>query len=138
MARRVREVARRRGRPGGAWRAWKAWLCSVDSTLQTRPWQALPLTSPRPEPEPPWGQSRSSGGGGGASFISEVPDSLRPKLPTENYFYLFIYLFEKEREKEHEQGRDREGGRQRIPSRLRSVSTEPYAGLEPMNPQVVS
>lgn len=39
----------------GAWRAWKAWLCSVDWTLQARPWQALPLTSPWPEPEHPRG-----------------------------------------------------------------------------------
>ena len=36
------------------------------------------------------------------------------------FIYLFIYL-----EREHEQGTSRETGRERIPSRLHIVSTEP-------------
>ena len=40
---------------------------------------------------------------------------------------VYIY-FEKERK--HEQGRGRERQRARIPSRLRTVSTEPHIGLE--------
>ena len=41
---------------------------------------------------------------------------------------LFIYF-----ERVREQGRGRERGRERIPSRLRVVSTEPDAGHDPTN-----
>ena len=44
------------------------------------------------------------------------------------------------RETEHEQGRSRERGRHRIRSRfrLRAVSTEPDAGLKPMNCEIMT
>ena len=58
------------------------------------------------------------------------------------YFFKFIY-FERRRESTHEHvpvsgGRaereeEREGGRERIPSRLRADSMEPNMGLEPRN-----
>lgn len=53
------EVAKRAGQ-ARAWRAWKARLCSVDWTLQTRPWQALALMTPKPEPSPSGSQGPSS------------------------------------------------------------------------------
>ena len=49
-----------------------------------------------------------------------------------------------EREQERETGtesewkRGRERGRQKIPSRLRTVSTEPYAGLELTNCEIMT
>ena len=51
---------------------------------------------------------------------------------------MFIFDTERERERErarereHEQGRSRERGRHRIPNRLQALSgrTEPHAGLE--------
>ena len=39
-------------------------------------------------------------------------------------------LRERQEDREHEWGRGREGRRERIPGRLRTVSTEPEAGLE--------
>ena len=38
----------------------------------------------------------------------------------------------------HERGRGREKGRQRIPSRLRAVSTEPSMGLNPTNREITT
>ena len=49
---------------------------------------------------------------------------------------MYIY-FEREREK-YEWGKGREKGRQRIPSRLRAVSTEPNAGLNLMNREIMT
>ena len=43
--------------------------------------------------------------------------------------YSLIYL-----EREREQGKGREKGRERIPSRLHTMSTEPDVGLESMKP----
>ena len=37
-----------------------------------------------------------------------------------------------------EREREREMETERIPSRLCSVSTEPYTGLEPMNPEIMT
>ena len=50
-------------------------------------------------------------------------------------FLKFIYV-----EREREQGRSRERGieRERIPSRLHTVSTEPDAGLKPMNHEITT
>ena len=43
-----------------------------------------------------------------------------------------MFTFDRERETEHERGRGRDGGRHRIQSRLEALScrTEPDAGLE--------
>ena len=46
------------------------------------------------------------------------------------------YLFG-ERERENEWGRNRERGRERIPSRLQVVRTEPDVGLDLMNREIV-
>ena len=54
-------------------------------------------------------------------------------------FYLF--LTERERETEHEQGRGRERGRHRIPKQAPGSelsSTEPNAGLETMNCEIMT
>ena len=51
---------------------------------------------------------------------------------------MFIYLFLREREIDSKQGRGRERERQRIPNRLLAVSTEPNAGLKPMNHEIMS
>ena len=47
--------------------------------------------------------------------------------------FLMVIYFEREREGETKQGRGRETGRQRIPSRLSAVSAEPDGGLNPTN-----
>ena len=44
----------------------------------------------------------------------------------------------RERETEHEQGRGRERGRQRIPSRLHTVSTETNVGLKLTNHEIMT
>ena len=41
-------------------------------------------------------------------------------------------------ERESEQGRHRERGRERIPSRLHAVSTEPNTGLDPTNSEITT
>ena len=46
-----------------------------------------------------------------------------------------IYL---EREGVHTSGRRAVGGRERIPSRLHAVSTEPNVGLNPMNREIMT
>ena len=45
---------------------------------------------------------------------------------------------ERERESAHEQGRDRERRRERIPSRLLAVSTEPDKGLRLTNLEIMT
>ena len=51
---------------------------------------------------------------------------------------MFIYLFLRERESAQGRGKGREKGRGRkkIPSRLHAVSSEPNAGLDPMNGEI--
>ena len=51
------------------------------------------------------------------------------------YGYLFIYFWEKKRKKAKEVQRER---RQRIPSSLRAISTEPSVGLELMNCEIMT
>ena len=54
---------------------------------------------------------------------------------------MFIYLFsgrDRERERESKSWRDRESGRERIPSRLYTDSMEPDVGLEPMNREIMT
>ena len=61
-------------------------------------------------------------------------------LPSLTIIYLFIYflLVYFERDRESEWGRGREGGRERIPSRLHVVSAEPNKGLEPTNREILT
>ena len=44
----------------------------------------------------------------------------------------------REREREREQGRGREIERERIPSRLRTVSAEPYVGPKATNAKIMT
>ena len=54
-------------------------------------------------------------------------------------FILFILKEnESESERECEQGKGRERGRERIPSRLHTVSVEPNMGLEPTNCEIMT
>ena len=62
---------------------------------------------------------------------------ISPRFLKKNFFNVCLFLTERERETEHERGRGRERGGHRIRSRLwalsselRAVSTEPDAGLE--------
>ena len=50
---------------------------------------------------------------------------------------MFIY-FQRKKEREHKHGRGRERGRERVPSRLCTVSTEPHMGLNLTNPEMVT
>ena len=50
------------------------------------------------------------------------------------FWSLFIYLWERE----HKQRRGRERGRQKIPSRLHTVSSEPNVGLELTNREIMT
>ena len=52
------------------------------------------------------------------------------------YFFKFIYLCLRDRESE--QGKGKERGRDRIPSKLRTVSTEPDAELELTNLEITT
>ena len=50
-----------------------------------------------------------------------------------------VYLFLREKETEHKKGRDREGDTEpEAGSRLRAVSTEPDAGLEITNREIMT
>ena len=52
------------------------------------------------------------------------------------FLSLFTYF---EREREHKSGEgQRERGRERIPSRLHTTSTEPDVGLEPTNHEIMT
>ena len=57
------------------------------------------------------------------------------------HFEMFVYLFlrvrRRDRERAYEPGRCRER-RERIPSRLRAVSTEPDVGLELRNHKIMT
>ena len=68
-------------------------------------------------------------------FTSSEPQDLHSFL----FSLKFIYLFwERERVSKHKQGRGRDRGRERIPSRLCTVSTEPDVGLKPMNCEIMT
>ena len=54
-----------------------------------------------------------------------------------HFFKVYLFIC-REKDREHEQGRGRERGRERIPSRLHVVSTEPDAGLELTNWEVTA
>ena len=51
---------------------------------------------------------------------------------------LFIYSERKKEEREHEGAGGKERGRDRIPSRLCAVSSEPDMGLEPTNCEIMT
>ena len=53
------------------------------------------------------------------------------------YFFKFIY-FERERERAHMSREVAERGGERVPSRLEAVSTEPDAGLELKNHEIMT
>ena len=59
----------------------------------------------------------------------------RAKVRIKN-FLINLFIFERERE-HASSGEDREKGRERIPSRLCAVSTEPDTGLDLMNCEIV-
>ena len=55
------------------------------------------------------------------------------------FFIFFTFIFERERERESQRERGREGDTaSEAGSRLRAVSTEPDAGLEPMNCEIMT
>ena len=57
------------------------------------------------------------------------------------FFNVYLFSFERDREKERpdrEEGRGRESGGQRIPSRLHAVRAEPDAGLKPTNREIMT
>ena len=58
-----------------------------------------------------------------------------------NILFLSLFIFrkrERERERACKQRKDRERGRERTPNRLRTISTEPNAGLEPTKREIVT
>ena len=61
--------------------------------------------------------------------------SLSENLSIWIFFFNVYFIL---RETENEQGRGTERGRERIPSRLRAVSTEPDMGLELMNHETMT
>ena len=56
------------------------------------------------------------------------------------HFFLNVYSFLREKGRAHANkgGAERERGRQRIPSRLHTVSAEPNAGLELKNREIMT
>ena len=73
------------------------------------------------------------------SFWFSVKKYFRKSTQSSNFDHFFFkkYVFIL-REKEHNQGRGRERGRERIPSRLHTVSTELDTGLEPTNHKIMT
>ena len=53
------------------------------------------------------------------------------------FFFLSLFIL-RERERESGGGSEREGERERIPSRLHAVSTEPDVGLDPTNHEITT
>ena len=64
--------------------------------------------------------------------------SLYPRIPHSRKGFFKTYRLLRERETERERGKSREGGRQRIPSRLRAVRAKPDVGLELTNHKIVT
>ena len=59
-----------------------------------------------------------------------------------SFFFFKVIYFERGRGREKASasrgGAEREGEREKIPSRLRAVSAEPDMGLEPMNREIMT
>ena len=56
-----------------------------------------------------------------------------------NFFYIYLFLRDRERQCEQGMGREREGDTEsEAGSRLRAVSTEPDAGLQPTNCEIMT
>ena len=63
----------------------------------------------------------------------------KDSLTSRRFFFFFLSLFLYfERESAHDEGKGRETGTQRIPSRHHTVSPEPDTGLELMNYEFVT
>ena len=79
-------------------------------------------------------------------FLSQSDSMLRCKLKSQNwavggfafysFFFLCLFIFEREGETQCERGRGREKGRQNLKQAPGSVSTEPEAGLTPLNHEI--
>ena len=55
------------------------------------------------------------------------------------FYFFIVYLFLRERERVSREGAEREGDTEsEAGSRLRAVSTEPDAGLEPTNREILT
>ena len=71
----------------------------------------------------------------GVCYKCRIAGNIGP-TELESFFKIFIYF---ERKIEHQQaGGGAERGRQRIPSRLHAVSTEPSVGLELTNLEIMT
>lgn len=74
------------------------------------------------------------------SFWGSIRQRRKARLKTDSSVFVFCFLkcvyFEKE--SVHEQGRGRQRGRQKISSRLCTVSAVPDVGLQPMNPETMT
>ena len=57
--------------------------------------------------------------------LTVIPFSL-----SNSFFFLSLFILEKEPKQGRGREREREGERERIPSRLHTVSTEPHTGFE--------
>ena len=69
-----------------------------------------------------------------------VPALLSLLTKSKKIFFVYLFLRDRERETKHEEGRGRERERDTEPeagSRLRAVSTEPNAGLEPTTHEIM-
>ena len=77
---------------------------------------------------------QTSPGKRGVAFRGQVQPQEANEL---SVFLFFVFERKREKERESEQGRSRERERGRIPSRLHNVSTEPAAGLELTNLEIV-
>ena len=70
--------------------------------------------------------------------FSQAPGGTSVLMPSSLFFNVYLLLRERERERDSECGRGRERGRHRIGSRLQAVSTQPDAGLELMNREIIT
>ena len=68
-----------------------------------------------------------------------TPTGITTQPPQTTYISFFsLSFFFRARKTEHEPGRGRERGKDRIPSRLHTISAEPHTGLEPTNREIMT